>query len=112
MMNFNYGYGFNPMTTTQQSFLTLPVSNIQEATSYRVSLDGTPTYFHNMSTGEIYLKRTNRQTGTCEFEVFTKVMPEKVNSITLETLNQKIDGIYTLLNPVEEKKVKEVKNDK
>ena len=109
MMN----YGFNPLFNTQpQGFTTLPVSNIQEANSFRVSMDGTPTYFHNMATGEIYVKRNNRQTGLCDFETYTKVVPAQVDSITLETLNQKIDGIYTLLNPVEEKKVKEAKNDK
>ena len=113
MMNYSYGYGFNPMINNQpQSFMTLPVSNIQEAISYRVSIDGTPTYFHNIATGEIYIKKTNRQTGTCDFETYTRVMPSQADSITLETLNQKIDTIYTLLNPVEEKKAKEVKNDK
>lgn len=108
MMNFNYGYGYNQ----PQGFITLPVSNIQEANSYRVSIDGTPTYFHNIATGEIYMKKTNRQTGLCDFETYLKATPNKVDSITLETLNQKIDVIYTLLNPMEEKKEKEVKNDK
>lgn len=114
MMNYNYGYGFNPMTNAQpqQSFITLPVSNIQEANSYRVSMDGTPTYFHNIGAGEIYMKRTNRQTGLCDFETYTKIAPNKVDSITLETLNQKIDVIYTLLNPVKEKEPKVEKNDK
>lgn len=111
MMNYNYGYGFNQPQV--QSFLTLPVSNIQEAISYRVAMDGTPTYFHNISTGEIYIKKTNRQTGVCDFETFSKVVQNKVDGITLETLNKKIDDIYGLLNPVIEKKeTKVVKDDK
>lgn len=109
MLNYNYGYAFNQ--PQQQNFITLPVSNIQEAISYRVGIDGTPTYFHNMATGEIYMKRTNRQTGVCEFETFSKVVQDKVDSITLETLNKKIDDIYTFLNPVK-KEVKVAKDDK
>lgn len=109
MMN----YGFNPLFNTQpQGFTTLPVSNIQEANSFRVSMDGTPIYFHNMANGEIYVKRHNRMTNLCDFETYTKVVPTQIDSITLETLNQKIDTIYTLLNTVEEKKTKEVKNEK
>ena len=109
MMN----YGFNPLFNTQpQGFATLPVSNIQEANSFRVSMDGTPTYFHNMATGEIYVKRHNRMTNLCDFETYTKVVPTQIDSITLEVLNQKLDTICASLNPVEEKKTKEVKNDK
>lgn len=111
----NYNYGFNPMMTAQQrlsymeqpqGFTTLPVSNIQEATSYRVNIDGTPTYFHNMGTGEIYIKKTNRQTGTADFEIYKKVIEEQPNGITLETLNQKIDGLYSLFNPPIEEDMK------
>lgn len=117
----NYNYGFNPLLNAQQrmnfmeqpqGFITLPVSNIQEANSFRVSMDGTPTYFHNMGTGEIYVKRNNRQTGLCDFETYTKLVPTQVDGITLETLNQKIDGIYDLLMPVKKQEIKEVKNDK
>jgi hypothetical protein len=60
MMNYNYGYGFNPMINAQQrlnqlesqfvqqqtqSFSTIPVTSIEEANAYRVDLYGTPTFF-------------------------------------------------------------------
>ncbi len=54
-------------TTTQtQNFSTIPVANIEEANAFRVDLNGTPTFFYNANKNEIYLKRTNTQTGAAD----------------------------------------------
>ena len=106
MMN----YGFNTLFNTQpQGFTTLPVSNIQEANSFRVSMDGTPTYFHNMATGEIYVKRNNRQTGLCDFETYIKgiyLTEEAINESEVEKTEQ--DLFICKVNISKDETVKEL----
>ena len=90
MMNYNYGYAFNPMINAQQrlnqlesqfvqqqtqSFNIIPVTSVEEANAYRVDLYGTPTFFYNAGSNEVYLKRTN-QTGLADFIVFKRVEVE------------------------------------
>lgn len=124
MMNYNYGYGFNPMINAQQrlnqlesqfvqqqtqSFSTIPVTSIEEANAYRVDLYGTPTFFYNAGSNEVYLKRTN-QTGLADFIVFKRteneVEVEKEDNFKI--INEKLDNLQNLLE-VKNKKV--VKND-
>jgi hypothetical protein len=124
MMNYNYGYGFNPMINAQQrlnqlesqfvqqqtqSFSTIPVTSIEEANAYRVDLYGTPTFFYNAGSNEVYLKRTN-QTGLADFIVFKRteneVEVEKEDNFKI--INEKLDNLQNLL---EVKNKKAVKND-
>jgi hypothetical protein len=123
-MNYNYGYGFNPMINAQQrlnqlesqfvqqqtqSFSTIPVTSIEEANAYRVDLYGTPTFFYNAGSNEVYLKRTN-QTGLADFIVFKRteneVEVEKEDNFKI--INEKLDNLQNLL---EVKNKKAVKND-
>lgn len=99
MMNYNYGFGFNPMMNAQQrlsqmeqpqGLTTLPVTSIEEANASRVDINGTPTFFYNANKGEVYLKRTNIQTGMADFIVFKKeeavTQPDK-----FQVINDKLD---------------------
>lgn len=98
-----------------QNYSTIPVANMEEANAFRVDLSGTPTFFYNANKNEVYLKRTNTQTGAADFMVFAKAeqplneVKEEKSVITYEkdfkALNDKIDGfstkidgLYSLLN--------------
>lgn len=102
-----------PQPQPQQSnnfLMAIPVTNIDEANAFRVDPQGTPTLFYNAGKNEVYLKRTNTQTGLADFLIFGKVdkptVEEKqVQSINphkkeFEALNDKIDGLYSLLATV------------
>lgn len=103
-----------PNSATVNNLVTIPVTNIEEANAFRVDLNGTPTFFYNAGKNEVYLKRTNTQTGLADFIVFGKVEQPKtepkqnLNINTYEkdfkALNDKIDGfankidsLYSLL---------------
>ena len=85
-----------------QNMVAIPVSNIEEANAFRVDLNGTPTFFYNAGKNEIYLKRTNTQTGLADFFIFSKVEQPtsdvkakdnmKLYEKDFKTLNDKIDG--------------------
>lgn len=103
---------------TPQVLSTIPVSTVEEAKAYIVDPFGTPTLFYNAGKNEVYLKRTNKQTAEAEFFTFAKLdeslsdIKEEKNINTYEdnfkALNEKIDGLYSLLEP---KTKKAVKND-
>lgn len=146
MMNYGMGNPYNPMLTAQQrlaqmeqqypqyaqmpipqqpkqTLMTIPVTSPDEAKAFMVDTNGTPTFFYNAGANEIYLKRTNLQTGSADFFIFrlqerprTDVKTEKgVNTYKedFKALNDKIDGLYSLLGqPVEEPKTKGAKNAK
>ena len=124
MMNYNYGYAFNPMINAQQrlnqiesqfvqqqtqTFNIIPVTSVEEANAYRVDLYGTPTFFYNAGSNEVYLKRTN-QTGLADFIVFKRVEVEveAEKEDNFKIINEKLDNLQNLLE-VKNKKV--VKND-
>lgn len=96
-----------PVQPQTVNYVAIPVANIEEANAYRVDLNGTPTFFYNAGKNEIYLKRTNTQTGAADFFTFAKqeqalseVKKEKsVNTYEkdFKALNDKIDGLYSLL---------------
>lgn len=97
----------------------LPVGSVDEARAYIVDMQGTPTLFYNASKNEVYLKKTNVQTGSADFFTFQVTSaPENeskdkksvnISKDDLKAINDKIDGLYSLL---EQKPVKKgVKND-
>lgn len=97
-------------SATVNNLVTIPVTNIDEANAFRVDLNGTPTFFYNAGANEIYLKRTNTQTGAADFIKFAKVAgPTAKEKPFLSTntyekdfkaLNDKIDGLYSLFATV------------
>lgn len=103
-------FTYNQQPQHQQNninLITIPVSNIDEANAFRVDLNGTPTFFYNAGKNEIYMKRTNLQTGDADFQIFNRVKQApndiKENLVIsnyekdFKTLNDKIDGLYSLL---------------
>lgn len=95
-----------------QNLVTIPVTSIEEAKAFRVDLNGTPTFFYNTGKNEIYIKKTNTQTGEADFKIFQPVVEpllnEKKNINNYENdfknLNDKIDGLYSLFATVQENK--------
>lgn len=89
-MAFNYGfpnYGYNPGNTympqqpqqiqqpMQSGVMCRPVSSIEEAKGMQVQFDGSLYAFINLNAGEIYTKQFNFNTGSTDFEVYTKAKP-------------------------------------
>lgn len=149
MMNFSGGYNgyqYNPYMTAQQRLYqmeqqypqlaqqtaplpaqpaqtlnTIPVTNIDEANAFRVDLNGTPTFFYNAGKNEIYMKRTNTQTGLADFQIFGRVeqpkseVKENLGANTyakdFKALNDKIDGLYSLLSANQTPQSKEVETE-
>lgn len=98
-----------PSQQTSQTLSTIPVSNIEEAKAYIVDPYGfTPTFFYNAAKNEIYLKKTNRETGAADFMVFAKAEPptsevkeeKSINTYEkdFKALNDKIDGFTTKID--------------
>lgn len=94
-------------SATVNNMVTIPVTNMEEANAFRVDLNGTPTFFYNAGKNEVYLKRTNTQTGLADFIIFAKTEQPKtdlkqnlgINTYekNFKALNDKIDGLYSLL---------------
>lgn len=97
----------NSNSATVNNSSVIPVTNIDEANAFRVDPTGIPTFFYNAGKNEVYLKRTNTQTGLADFIVFGKVeqlKTEPKQNLSINTyekdfkaLNDKIDGLYSLL---------------
>lgn len=94
--------------TTNSGLSTIPVSNMEEANAFRVDLNGSPTFFYNAGKNEVYMKRTNTQTGLADFAIFSKVeqvIKDSKQSVDVsnyeknfKVLNDKIDSFTTKLN--------------
>ena len=93
--------------------MAIPVTNVDEANAFRVDPQGTPTLFYNAGKNEVYLKRTNTQTGLADFLTFSKVEKSPVEEKPvlntniykkdLDIINDKIDGLYSLLATASQK---------
>jgi hypothetical protein len=91
-----------------QGLTTLPVTSIDEANAYRVDVNGVPTFFYNQGKGEIYLKRTNIQTGMADFLVFKKE-EAMVQPDNFKVINDKLDTLLNSIMPRVEEVETEVK---
>lgn len=100
-----------PQPQQNNNFLmAIPVTNVDEANAFRVDPQGTPTLFYNAGKNEVYLKRTNTQTGLADFLIFSKIEKSPVEEKPapsaniykkdFEAINDKIDGLYSLLSTV------------
>lgn len=109
MFNSNpYYYGGNSFNQQQrfqqpqqQTFSIIPVTSEQEATAFRVDMFGTPTFFFNSATNEVYLKRINTQTGMADFIKFAKLeqaTSEENNKIGINTYLDKLNAIESKLD--------------
>lgn len=123
MQNYN-GYnmqGYNPylphqnyqqvQQNTPQSFKLIPVSSKNEVNSFITDFNGTPVYFHNQATNEIYIKQFDIKTGLAKIQEFKHVESdlshvEKENNINpyekdFNAINERLDGLFDLLKPTE-----------
>ena len=107
-------YGYYPQQQQfnqfRQQLKMIPVTNRAEADSTQVDYSGTPTFFYNQSTGEIYKKQFDIQTGLATFQEYIKSEPS-VHAETKETiyldmetykedynaLMGKLDGLYSIV---------------
>lgn len=97
-----------PVQSQSQTLITIPVTNIDEANAFRVDLNGTPTFFYNAGANEVYLKKTNTQTGAADFIKFAKAdearteVKQNLGTNSYEkdfkALNDKIDGFATKID--------------
>lgn len=118
----NWGY---PMMNAQQRLMqmegalkTYVVTNIEEANATQVDINGTPTFFFNSATNEIYMKKVNLQTGRADFCIFQRVekplikenVPMGINNHEkdFQALNDKLDGLKSVLEKLVVPKVETV----
>ncbi len=117
-----YPQYFNPSVqqavNPSSNWRIIPVSNIDEANATPVDLSGNPLFFYNRATKEIYMKQLD-QTGAAPLISFTmksqeqiKLSPEQTKPVydfqnDLKRLNNKIDDIYKILVPTQNKPKKE-----
>lgn len=96
-----------------QSFSTFPVSNKDEANAFRVDINGTPTFFFNASKNEVYMKRTNLQTGSADFFTFVGIAQKQEQAKKEDRLKNIEDKLDELIRkqtyPINKKK--EVKDE-
>lgn len=94
-----------PIMQPQTVSKIIPVSNKDEATASQVDLIyGTPTFFHNKSQNEIYLKQFDVPTGTAIFKTyvekpFEEIVEEKTNNYEKELhyISEGVDSLHRLL---------------
>ena len=107
----SYGYPYlNPYLNQQpQIYRVIPISNIEEANKMSVDFNGTPTYFHNQATNEIYIKQFDVKTGLSNLQVFSRASSngKSKNDInpfeeSLNTINKKLDTLAEMFNKDEE----------
>ena len=90
------GAYYNPVPPQQPQiqFKTIPVTNKNEADAFIPDVSGSPLFFFNRGTNEIYMKQLNLQTGLAVFKEFAeKPAAQVAPAITIEVLNQKIDSL-------------------
>lgn len=112
--NFNNPYQqFNhPQTSINQgvqSFKMIPVSSKNEVNSFITDFNGTPVYFHNQATNEIYIKQFDIKTGLAKIQEFKHAESdlshvENENNINsyqenFNAINERLDAIEQLLKP-------------
>ena len=95
----------------QQGYKVIPVSNRNEVNSFITDFNGTPVYFHNQSTNEIYVKQFDIKTGLAKVQNFKHVegdlsMVESESNVNpyekdFKHINERLDGLYELLKPTE-----------
>lgn len=59
----------------QGGVMCRPVASIEEARAMQVQFDGSLYAFINLSAGEIYTKQFNFNTGSTDFEIYSKKAP-------------------------------------
>ena len=107
-------------------YKALPIANDAEMNNYTVDFNGTPTYFHNQMTNEIYIKQFDMRTGLTtlqkyvKFEQANKPVEEKKEEVStdlykadFEALNGRLNGLEKMIENLNKNDdIKGVKNAK
>lgn len=108
-MAFQYGYYSNPYSpgvfnaptvptqfpaanlpttnTSAQGYVCRPVTSKAEVEVFQIPFDGSTTYFVDTSTGNIYSKTFDFQTGTAPVATYVKEIVPPVRYATIDDLN-------------------------
>ena len=115
----NYPYRQNYTQPYNQGFKVIPIANESELNNITVDYMGVPSYFHNQSTNEIFIKQFDIRTGITNLQKFIKsdgagheishakeqesidLYKEQINSI-----NDRIDGLKEIIEKMKEDKKK------
>ena len=112
----NY-YGQNITPQPQIQFKMVPATNRNEADATIPDVNGAPSFFFNRGTNEIYLKQMDMQPGISIFKEYVEKPVTQTpvsSSISIDTLNEKLDSIKAILEhagTVTEEVKKAKKND-
>lgn len=85
-----------------------PVTDIRQAELAAIPFDELPYYYHDTSTGDIYVKRFDRATGKSPIVVYKQVIPEQpappqyVTMDMLQALARRVDDLAAALQPQQE----------
>lgn len=86
----------------------IPIANEFEMNNVTVDFNGTPTYFHNQNTNEIYTKQFDIKTGLTTTQKFIhsdnagQDLKEENPSIDINTYDEKINAINERLDGLAE----------
>lgn len=94
----------------QNGYRLIPVANEFEMNNITVDFNGTPTYFHNQNSNEIYVKQFDIKTGLTTTQKYihsdnaghdlTEVKPESSINLYEEkfnAINERLDGLKEML---------------
>lgn len=88
-------------------YRVMPISNIEEVNRTPVDFNGSPTYFHNQTNNEIYVKQFDVRTGLSNLQVFKRQVEtdKDINPYErkFEAINQRLDALAELFDKQEEK---------
>ena len=104
-----------PMRST--GYRVIPIANEFEMNSITVEFNGTPTYFHNQNTNEIYAKQFDIKTGLTTTQRFIRAdnaqAPNSKDNTQPDTdlytekidkLNERLDTLYEMFEDRKGKK--------
>ena len=110
---YNMNFAQQPVQTVQQQgYKLVTIGSIEEAKAAPVdTINDTPSFFFNRGKNEIYLKQYNSQNGSPIFCTF-QLVQEPTNEVNKKTepniyennfkaLNDKIDGLYSLISTIQ-----------
>lgn len=107
MQNFGQSNSYQQMGYRLITFRMIPIANESDMAGVTVDYSGNPTYFHNQSTNEIYIKYFDIKTGLTPIIKYVRedsIKPvekpaEVVPNYTeqLDKLNEKFDKITKML---------------
>ena len=90
-------------------YKVIPVSNLNEINNITVDFNGTPSYFHNQTNNEIYVKQFDIQTGLTSIQKFIKSdnagggLSDTKPEFDIKTYDERISAINDRIDSLEKK---------